>query len=107
MEENNENSNMSTRSFNNDNNTFKKINTEEKIKQYEDKIKSLMLTMMNLNDSIQSKKFREDLMNFEFFLDEEIVNKINDTNKLNIHLGNIIKESNINNSRYKNNNTNE
>ena len=38
---------------------------------------------------------------------DQVLKNNNDTNKLNIHLGNIIKESNINNSRYKNNNTNE
>ncbi len=105
MEEINENSNLSIKSISNniDNNIIKKINTEEKIKLYEDKIKSLMINMMNISDDKLNKKFKEDLINFELFLDEEIVSKINETNKLNIHLGNIIKENNINRHKNKNN----
>lgn len=79
------------------------INIPEKTSKYEDKITKIMLSLQEEGKEDFDKKILKDLMDFELFSDEELVRRIHNTHKLNLHLANILKDNNFTFNETENN----
>lgn len=80
------------------------INTAEKTAKYEDKIRKIMISLQEEGKEDFDRKILKDLMDFELLLDEELVSRIHNTHKLNLHLANVLKDNNFMFSESDNNN---
>lgn len=85
------------------------VNVAEKLSKYEEKIKKILIALkedsnnkeqdhntnnMSNSENTNNKLFKE-LVDFDLFLDEELVNRINNSHKLNLHIANCLKENNF------------
>jgi hypothetical protein len=94
---------LTTTFTNQDETNLTPINTAEKIIKYEDKIRKIMLSLQEEGKEDFDRKILKDLIDFELFLDEELVSRIHNTHKLNLHLSNILKDNNFTFNESENN----
>ena len=97
------NTHLTTSYTNQDETSLTPINTAEKTIKYEDKIRKIMLSLQEEGKEDFDRKILKDLIDFELFLDEELVSRIHNTHKLNLHLSNILKDNNFNFNESENN----
>ena len=97
------NTSITTNSTNQDDINLTPINVAEKTAKYEDKIRQIMFSLQEEGKEDFDRKILRDLMDFELFLDEELVSKIHNTHKLNLHLANILKDNNFTFNESENN----